>query len=109
MASRTITPVVPFPPISDDARALALAARGMAETLGGTFSEHVHYLVLLLREGPIRDVLGAAGGQMGERTIEGRILIADMALIVTPHEIATAASILYGPGQDQDKRNAGVQ
>lgn len=95
--SRTTTPVVPFPPISDDARALALAARGMAETLGGTFLEQVHYLVLLLREVPIRDVLGAAGGHMGEITIDGKILIADMALIVTPHEVATAAMVLYGP------------
>lgn len=101
MAERSITPVVPFPPLSDDARALALAARGMAETFGGTFEDMVLYVIRLLREGPIRAAIGPSCGIMGEER-DGLIVIFDVAAVVTPGEIMTAAMALYGAGSEQD-------
>ena len=98
---RTITPVVPFPPLSDDARALALAARGMAETFGGTFEDMILYVIRLLREGPYRAAIGPACGIMGEER-DGLIVIFDVAAVVTPGEVMTAALALYGPGPDHD-------
>ena len=100
MSERTITPVVPFPPLSDDARALALAARGMAETFGGTFEDMVLYVIRLLREGPFRAAIGPACGVMGEER-DGLIVIFDVAPVVTPSEVMAAAMALYGPGQDE--------
>ena len=105
MAERSRTPVVPFPPLSDDARALALAAHGMAETFGGTFEDMVSYVIRLLREGPVRAAIGPACGVMGEER-DGLIVIFDMAAVVTPGEVMTAALALYGPGQEQDRDQA---
>ena len=105
MSERSRTPVVPFPPLSDDARALALAARGMAETFGGTFEDMVLYVIRLLREGPYRAAIGPACGVMGEER-DGLIVIFDVAAVVTPGEVLTAALALYGSGQEQDRDRA---
>ncbi len=99
MRERSQTPVVPFPPPSDDARALALAARGMAETFGGTFEDMVSYVITILRDGPYRAAIGPACGIMGEER-DGLIVIFDVAATVTPDEVLTAARVLCGPGQE---------
>lgn len=95
MAERTSTPVFPFPPLSDDARALALAARGMTEQFGGTFGEMAEYVAWTLRDGPIREAIGPAGADVGEEW-NGRVLIFPVALIVSPSEVEAAAQTLYG-------------
>lgn len=99
MRERSITPVVPFPPLSDDARALALCARGMAETFGGTFEDMILYVIHVLRDGPYRAAIGPACGIMGEER-DGLIVIFDVSATVTPSEIMAAARALYGPDQE---------